>query len=213
MAHGTLDQLCADLAVLVVGCAQVDVHGLAPDGARLVGVGLQQDLLLGAEPGALPENDTSDDILVQIFQGQQTGWNRRLAGIGLRQSPTKDSFFDVFTTIEVQASGTTANLLAVWGAAADTVFAVGTDGVILRYDGEAWSAQESGTGETLRGVWGFASDDVYAVGNAGTLLHYDGSAWTSRQSPTSRTLRAVWGDNEGQLYLVGDWNTVLRFGL
>lgn len=72
----------------------------------------------------------------------------------------------------------------VWGAASDDVWACGTDGVILHWDGLAWTRVESGTSTLLLTVAGGAANDVYAVGGYGnaTVLHYDGVAW-SDESP------------------------------
>jgi len=70
-------------------------------------------------------------------------------------------------------------LYDIWGTAPNSVYAVGRGGVILHYDGAAWSPMESGCGQSLwGGVWGSAPDDVYAAGANGTLLHFDGSAWS-----------------------------------
>ena len=48
------------------------------------------------------------------------------------------------------------------------VFAVGsngyTSGIILHYNGSAWSAMTSGTTNSLNGVWGSSGSDVFAVG-------------------------------------------------
>jgi hypothetical protein len=54
------------------------------------------------------------------------------------------------------------------------VFAVGSGGTILRYDGRVWSPMTSGTTVTLNSVWGSSSSDIFAVGSGGMILHYDG---------------------------------------
>ena len=65
-----------------------------------------------------------------------------------------------------------AQLIHVWGTAADNVYITGSGGTILHYDGSAWSAQESGTVQALDCVWGLAADDIYAVGTLGTIVHW-----------------------------------------
>ena len=67
-------------------------------------------------------------------------------------------------------SGTTSTLYGVWGTSATNVYAVGTDGTILRYDGTSWAAMTSGTTQELRAVWGTSAANVYAVGVGGTVL-------------------------------------------
>jgi hypothetical protein len=47
------------------------------------------------------------------------------------------------------------------------VYAVGSRGTILRYDGTGWNEMASGTDERLDAVWGTASSDFYAVGSYG----------------------------------------------
>jgi hypothetical protein len=58
------------------------------------------------------------------------------------------------------------------------VFVVGPtpNGMILHYDGHAWSPMPSGTSHWLCSGWGTSRSDVFAVGEGGTILHYDGSA-------------------------------------
>jgi hypothetical protein len=48
----------------------------------------------------------------------------------------------------------TEDIKDLWGDAADYIFAVGTNGTILHYDGVDWTEMESGTTETLFRVWG-----------------------------------------------------------
>ncbi len=40
-------------------------------------------------------------------------------------------------------SGTTATLYGVWGSTGSAVFAVGTDGTILHYDGSIWTEMDN----------------------------------------------------------------------
>ena len=77
-------------------------------------------------------------------------------------------------------SPTGERLNAVWGSAADDVWAVGARGTILHYDGHVWiealAAFLAGKKPHLYGIWGSARDDVWIVGD-GTALHYDGRAF------------------------------------
>ncbi|HJQ12666.1 MAG TPA: hypothetical protein VJ840_16675 [Gemmatimonadaceae bacterium] len=110
-------------------------------------------------------------------------------------------------------SGTTSNLLSVWGVASATtprVFAVGDAGTILTYDGTSWQAQSSGTTQTLRSVWGTSATDVFAVGDGGLILHYDGTRW-STQNSSGHTLYGVWGTSPTSVFAVGDGPTVLYY--
>jgi hypothetical protein len=78
---------------------------------------------------------------------------------------------------------------AVWSNAPTDVFAVGSKGRILHYDGTAWSPMTSPTSQDFRDIWGSSSSNVYAVGSGG-ILHYDGTSWTLiKNTDTWR----VWG--------------------
>jgi photosystem II stability/assembly factor-like uncharacterized protein len=61
------------------------------------------------------------------------------------------------------------SLNGVWGRSPSEVWAVGSGGVILRYDGSSWVEERSGTGYALNDVWGDGSR-LWAVGERGTIL-------------------------------------------
>jgi hypothetical protein len=61
-------------------------------------------------------------------------------------------------------SGTTNQLVGVWGSSSSDVFVVGNEGTILHYNGSAWGPMTSGITTDLYGVWGSSSSDVFAVG-------------------------------------------------
>ena len=69
---------------------------------------------------------------------------------------------------------TRQNLLALWGAGRDDVWAVGQHGTILHFDGERWRWRDSGTDELLHGVWGTGAGAVVVVGHGGTVLRFEG---------------------------------------
>lgn len=99
---------------------------------------------------------------------------------------------------------TEAILRAVWGSSSTDVFAVGSNGTILHYDGNAWSQMNSGTTRSLYGIWGSSSTDVFAVGGNGTILHYDGNAWRAMNSGIGSvfTFTGVWGSSSTNVYAV-----------
>ena len=71
------------------------------------------------------------------------------------------------------SSGTTNDLIGVWGSSGSDIFAVDYSGTILHDNGSAWSEMSSGTTNQLNCVWGSSGSDVFAVGDGGTILHYD----------------------------------------
>jgi hypothetical protein len=105
---------------------------------------------------------------------------------------------------------------------ATDVFAVGSAGVILHYDGSTWSPMPSPTTDTLAAVWGSSGSDVFAVGGSadfpsGTsdavIVHYDGSSWTAMPNVPnswpetsirwSEFLNGVWGASPSSVFAVG----------
>ena len=114
-------------------------------------------------------------------------------------------------------------LKAVWSGA-DSVFAVGRWGQILRYDKETQTVigMKSNVQETLNGIWGAADNDMFAVGNDGAIINYDGNSrneWTRFPEATDWILHAVWGTvrqmNGGtsptDVFAVGEAMTILRY--
>jgi hypothetical protein len=64
------------------------------------------------------------------------------------------------------------DLLDVWGAGPDHVFAVGEEGTIRRYGGvgDSWLLRSSGQAFDLFGIWTTSHGHVLAVGDDGLIL-------------------------------------------
>jgi hypothetical protein len=100
----------------------------------------------------------------------------------------------------------------LFGTAPDNIWAVGSGGAILHYDGIGWNGVPSPTAAPLFGIHGSGPTDIWAVGGAGgTTLHYDGNAWTVAPNPSMQPLRAVWSVAPTSAWAVGAAGTVLRF--
>ena len=114
--------------------------------------------------------------------------------------------------------------LLVWayGFGPDDVFAVGLDGAVVHYNGDAWQTVESGVTEDLWGIFGFSRDELWIVGGepmAGepVILHFDG-AGTFRRMPVdaaenrrgAHALFKVWGI-DGRLFAVGQLGLILEY--
>lgn len=116
---------------------------------------------------------------------------------------------------QLSDSGTNVTLRAVWGASESDVFAVGTEGTILHFDGNAWSAMDSGTSALLAGIWGFAGDDVFVVGEELTILHYNGRQWSPMRANVPGVwvpdLWSVWGIAPDDLWAVGTGQAVVHY--
>jgi hypothetical protein len=107
----------------------------------------------------------------------------------------------------VMRSGTTADLFSVWGSSPSDVFAAGTAGTMLHYDGSTWSAMTSGTGADLARVWGLSVADVFAVGGFesgnGVILHYDGTSWACSANSPDYEFLGIWAASATDVFAVG----------
>jgi HEAT repeat protein len=107
--------------------------------------------------------------------------------------------------------GTEEDLESLWAGSDQDVFAVGENGLILRYNGDRWERMKSPTEQRLLAVWGTSPDRVYAVGRRGTIVRYNGRKWVSENSNTRLDLNAIWGLDDNRIFAVGDGGEILRY--
>ena len=74
-------------------------------------------------------------------------------------------------------------------------------GVILHYDGTAWSATP--TSQFMWWTFGFTKTDAWAVGQGGLAMHYDGTMWTQTPTNFTGTLSGIWGAAPNDIWAVG----------
>jgi len=107
-------------------------------------------------------------------------------------------------------------LTSVWGASKDDVWAVGSGGSIIHFDGAVWTATPSGHQQTLYGVWGSGPNDIWVVSSTDLILHGTGfkdgaaawekvTAWGPTYEVPSRRGRtlAVWGTSASDVRIGG----------
>jgi photosystem II stability/assembly factor-like uncharacterized protein len=96
-------------------------------------------------------------------------------------------------------------LFKVWGSSSDSVWVVGDAGIILHWDGSAWTQQLAGTASDLISLWGTGPDDVAAIGGraGGTLARWDGSSWASESLTGLPGMNGVWMDDTGDAIIGG----------
>ncbi len=103
-------------------------------------------------------------------------------------------------------------LTSVWGSAKDDVWAVGSGGTILHWDGNTWTETPSGLQNTFLGIWGSGRNDVWVVSSTevvlhGTRLQDGGAVWENRPTSvsgfTSVPLGAVWGSSADHVRIGG----------
>lgn len=97
-----------------------------------------------------------------------------------------------------------ADLLAAWGHD-EHLWAAGTNGTLVHFDGTEWNTAHTGTTAVLRAIFGIAPNDIWAVGDRGTVLHFDGNAWSRVAVGTyDGNLSAVWGSAPDDVWIGGE---------
>jgi len=145
----------------------------------------------------------------------------RLATLPTQQSP----WYGFRCVRSVQAwdlmtTPTTENLRDVWGTSDTNVYAVGTNGTILHFDGKNWKLQPSGVTWPLGGVWGSSSSNVYAVGHMDssvlphkmTLLRNSGAGWKHVQTGVpAMNLSGIHGIGPNNIVITAEGARILKY--
>lgn len=148
---------------------------------------------------------------IQRFDGNRwstqrlAGWQpcRSLTGprATLALASTAGPFAYIFDGTDWERTSTGAALAGdIWVDGSGVAMAPGPPGMVLHYDGAAWTALSTGSPAQLRTVWGSAPNDVWAAGENGALLHYDGSRWSAAASGTSGTIHRLWGTDAANVF-------------
>ena len=113
-----------------------------------------------------------------------------------------------------QSSGTTKNLWSINFVDANTGYAVGEHGIIIKTTngGNTWTAQTSGTNLILYSVAFVDANTGFAVGDDGTILGTTngGSTWIPQTSGTTVTLLSVEFADANTVYISGEVGTILK---
>lgn len=99
----------------------------------------------------------------------------------------------------------------IWGAAADDLWALGDNGLMLRGDGRVFAPLPRMTRVGLQDVRGSGPNDVWAVGLKGAALRWRGKAWETVDSGTDLALSSVWSFAPDHAYAVGEKGLILRW--
>jgi hypothetical protein len=116
-----------------------------------------------------------------------------------------------WTPVAPPAAADDLTLFDVWGEAADDVWACGEGGLVLHFDGSAWTGGPSAPLESLFAIHGAAP--TIAVGGTvePTIVEGNASSFTPTAVPVgSETLRGVFGSPKGDAWASGLGGTVLR---
>ncbi len=78
---------------------------------------------------------------------------------------------DVSWCLVANPVSTAHALTSVWGSSKDDVWAVGSGGTILHYDGQTWTKLPQDYPNTFVSVWGSAKEDVWIASTSSLVLH------------------------------------------
>ena len=144
-----------------------------------------------------------------------------MAGGGLASDSRALLLHDDGRTLTEVPVPATSTIWWIHGTGSTDVWAVGERGLILHWDGSAWSSSSmSPSAANLYGVWAAAVDDVWAVGGSpigsgpnDVLLHYDGMGWTEVSPPRAlgATYFKVWGLSSRDVHVVGSAGLALHY--
>ncbi|OJY15852.1 MAG: hypothetical protein BGO98_24615 [Myxococcales bacterium 68-20] len=103
---------------------------------------------------------------------------------------------------------------SVWGTGKNDVWAVGSGGAVIHFDGTEWKDSSLPTTRTLFSVGGSGPDDVWIVGTYGTLYHGPGlvngtAHWESvpivpYSGAEEKLLSSVWSPSPDQVWITGE---------
>ena len=97
-------------------------------------------------------------------------------------------------------SPVTINLNALWGSAANNVYAAGQSGTVVRWNGTAWATVTVGTTTSdFLCLWGSAANNVWVAGAGGATLQFDGTTWINRIT-ASQSVGALWGTGPADVF-------------
>ena len=177
--------------------------------ATIDGIRARTAVSVASAPTAVPFWDLSNQAQTDVtFLGiwmatTQEGWAVGQRGAILH---TRDGG----ATWEAETVPAAVTLTSIWGTDRTNVYAVGSAGVVVRYDGSAWTRVTVPTGNTLLRVWGFSADAIWIVG-VDVAMRWDGVSWRETVLPGPSELWGVWGSSPASVHAVGQNGLILRW--
>lgn len=112
------------------------------------------------------------------------------------------------------------SFVEVWGSSGTEIFASGSAGTLLRYDGSRWTTVPtpvSGVG-SISAIWGTSPQDIF-IGTGevrgsvptGTIYHYDGAEWEAQYTKQPGGIHDLWGTSGQDVFAVGSGGLVLHY--
>jgi hypothetical protein len=133
-------------------------------------------------------------------------------GTLLHSTGNGSSWSSVDTNVDISSS----NLLAIWGSGSDDIFVIGTNDLVLHFDGGSWQSMMHHTDSFPSRIWGTGPGDVYATSFGATMRHYDGTDLQLMTYPGGHSASRlqdvlVHGENSAHALAVGSTNTIIQY--
>ncbi|MCR4805474.1 MAG: hypothetical protein K5981_07445 [Clostridia bacterium] len=97
------------------------------------------------------------------------------------------------------------------GNSAKDIYAGGDRGMLVHYDGKAWTQVETPYCVCLNAVWADGAGGAYVTGDSGVILRVEKGEVTDSWMLGTFNLQAVWGLNDHLVFACGDQGTVLYY--
>ena len=123
-----------------------------------------------------------------------------------------------FCSVDAPVTGHT--VLAVWGSAKNDVWAAGTAGKILHFDGTSWTEVPSPTKQTFFTIWGSSASDVWIASSRSAIFRggpyepgMSAAAWSPvaeiapprpSWSPKEAMMLTLWGSGPDDVWIAGE---------
>ncbi len=114
-------------------------------------------------------------------------------------------------TATIIPTGTTAELFDVWSFDANTAYAVGAGGVVLKYNGSNAVVIPNTSTSMLKSVSGCSATEVWAVGSNGTAIKINASSTTVYNVGTTVALRCVKVFSPNDIWACGANGVIVRW--
>ena len=109
-------------------------------------------------------------------------------------------------------TGVDVTLLALWGSSMENIYAVGSDRIVLRYDGQTWiTVYGPEAALHFSSVWGSDPDHVFIAGDGAQILHCSTKECRWQDAPFHYPLADIWGRSAEDVYAAGSQGMVYHY--
>lgn len=113
------------------------------------------------------------------------------------------TFSTAFAGWQPVSSPVTAHLRSICYVDPMHIYAAGSDGVIIQYDGVTWTEMTSGTTKNINAIAMLNADDGWAVGVEGLVLRYSAGTWELFPTASeTRTYNSILGFSSDDVYML-----------